>query len=1078
LDLFFRFSLPLAVPFLTTIWFRFFVPNGLRLLRYNQNLLYIEVEKGDEDDGVGEDNDSSSSSSSDNDDDDDDSSSSSSDDNDSTAAAHAAATGQSPKSLKKPAVPKAEKGLDDDDTASIENSSPESGKKPSSGGEEKEQATGDVKQKGKDSSTAKSPDQKRAARKKGPKKETPSKADAKPTTVAEKDKDAHPPGNESTPTPMDVDDESKPSPELKVDTGTAAVASSAEKSNGGTGDAQTSPDDKSTPTKPKKLQLNRSIYLNERDGDENTALHVAIHARKLEHVRILLEAGASCRMKSDGSWPLHTAISLGALRNNRQFAYECVVLLLEHGADIAAKDDSMHTPLFLTCMFNVPQIASYILSDEDGESTLNVRADRAGNRPLHAAAKYDTLANPSFSKAAAASVTGAHPVPHHHHPDGTVVHAMRPIPVFPEKDESDGKVPTAAEATAGVSASPQAQSTEALLTQLLLGTNGIEVDALNAMGQTPLHVACLRGNWPVARLLLEAGADVSIEDRRGYTPGQLAYKRGLFMPVDLTAVLGDPPFEPGRFPSPRDLIYDPDGPTVLLCHELCILHRTCPPIRRDAPEPPPENVRRLHVLVDPETGILRSGEFGNLVWKDKARRAAVADILKIHDYSYVESISQMTSTIPDHPSAIAHLDADTAISHWSYEAAMRAAGSVCEAVDKVVTQECRNAFCAVRPPGHHAGPRGIVRCANDPEGSHGFCLLNNVAIGAAYARCMYRNEGIQKIAIIDFDVHHGNGTEEVIRQLVPTIERATVRTPFAQGELTATQYRPWLDETDIQNVFFASTHGYGNRGMEQAGYFYPASGKTHTSEAITHPAMVENPGLSDFILSQTWARMGEDSRTNCCKIINVGLELPDGDGDPISRSMKQRLELRDAYRNNVLPNLREFDPDLIFISAGFDAHKKDTMNFGYVGMVEDDYEWLTEQIVKVANLCCNGRLVSVLEGGYKIHGGIVSPFARSVASHVRGLVDGGRSRELYDPRDCDWEGKFEHHVYDRRERKKEQEREQLRQMEQANRQNIIQQLAAQGGTPEDPDAPSRKRKRNPVDYKELFKQMQEQGFAS
>ncbi|EEC45284.1 predicted protein, partial [Phaeodactylum tricornutum CCAP 1055/1] len=284
------------------------------------------------------------------------------------------------------------------------------------------------------------------------------------------------------------------------------------------------------------------------------------------------------------------------------------------------------------------------------------------------------------------------------------------------------------------------------------------------------------------------------------------------------------------------------------------------------------------------------------------------------------------------------LDPDTAISHWTFEAAMRAAGSVCQAVDQVIAGENRNAFCAVRPPGHHAGPTGIVKCANDPEGgSHGFCLLNNVAIGAAYARSMYRHEGIQKVAIVDFDVHHGNGTEEIIRNLVPLTEKATIRTPFAVGELSSSTYRPWLDETDIHNVFFSSTHGYGHRGFEQPGWFYPASGKSGVSESITNPAMVEKPN--------------------------------------------QRLELRDTYRQKIFPHLREFDPDLIFISAGFDAHRKDTMNFGYVGMVEEDYEWVTEQLVKIANTCCNGRVVSVLEGGYKIHGGIVSPFARSVASH-------------------------------------------------------------------------------------------------
>lgn len=450
----------------------------------------------------------------------------------------------------------------------------------------------------------------------------------------------------------------------------------------------------------------------------------------------------------------------------------------------------------------------------------------------------------------------------------------------------------------------------------------------------------------------------------------------------------------------------------------------------------------------------------------------------------MESISQLCSSIPDHPNAIAHLDADTAVSRWSFEAALRAAGSVCEAVDKVVAGDCRNAFCAIRPPGHHAGPRGIVRCPNDPDGgSHGFCLLNNVAIGAAYARSMYRNEGIRKVAIIDFDVHHGNGTEEIIRKLVPNVEKGTVRTPFAIGELVSTKYTPWLDESDIQDVFFASTHGYGPRGLEfadlpagQGGWFYPASGTTHTSDAIANPSMVETPSLNDFLVSQTWTRMGEDSRANCCKILNCGLGLPSRDAIP----GMQRLELRDSYRQKILPHLRDFDPDIIFISAGFDAHKKDTMNFGYVGMVEDDYEWVTEQLVKIANTCCNGRIVSVLEGGYKIHGGIVSPFARSVASHVRGLVDGGGSRELYDSQDCEWESQFERHLVDERERKRQQKLEKMRQLAAQSAQNMFANAAAgaAGGDdiPEDPDAPSRKRRRR-VDYKDLYAQMKKEGFA-
>jgi len=377
--------------------------------------------------------------------------------------------------------------------------------------------------------------------------------------------------------------------------------------------------------------------LNERDDDENTALHIAIHNRKLEHVKLLLEAGASFRIRCDGSLPIHTAISIGAIREQTQFSYECVVLLHELGADLSVKDDSVHTPLFLACMANLPQIVSFILSDEDGLATLNTRADRAGNRPLHAAAKYDTLDNPSFSKAAASIATGQSRAVAHHHPDGSLDSATKPIPGFPGKLESAMLGHHSAISSPPPSANLSVTtSTEALLTQVLLGTNGIEVDSLNVLGQTPLHVACMRRNWPVARLLLQAGANPSTSDRRGYTPGQLAYKRAMPIPNDLADVLGDPP-ETGLIPPPRELIVDPDGSTILLCHELCSLHRTCPPILRDSPEPPPENVRRLEVLVDPETGILRSGEFGNLVWKSEARRAAIVDVLKVSTRRIVHS---------------------------------------------------------------------------------------------------------------------------------------------------------------------------------------------------------------------------------------------------------------------------------------------------------------------------------------------------------------------------------------------------------------------------------------------------------
>jgi ankyrin repeat protein len=386
------------------------------------------------------------------------------------------------------------------------------------------------------------------------------------------------------------------------------------------GKMDTTPEQKAPKAKKKKPKYYCPHNLNERDNDENTPLHVAIHARKLEHVKLLVEAGASVHKKSDGSPPVHVAVSLGSLAKHAQFAYDCVVVLDENGADCTAKDDTLQTPLYLACMYNVPQIASYILSTETGLATLNARADRSQGRALHAAAKFDTIASAKAVRPSA-SISGPHArIPQlHHHPDGTVANALHHIPGYPGKTGAGSvKLPSAAPA-----------STQSLLTQVLLGTSGIEIDALNSVGQTPLHVACCRGNWAVVRLLLKAGASPDIADRRGFTPGQVAHKRGMPIPNDLLEILGGPPSS-GTVAPPRDLIVDPDTNTLLLTHELCGLHKTCPLIRRDSSnEPPPENVRRLQVLVDQETGILRTGEFNRCTWENETRRAAMVDILKV-----------------------------------------------------------------------------------------------------------------------------------------------------------------------------------------------------------------------------------------------------------------------------------------------------------------------------------------------------------------------------------------------------------------------------------------------------------------
>jgi acetoin utilization deacetylase AcuC-like enzyme len=211
---------------------------------------------------------------------------------------------------------------------------------------------------------------------------------------------------------------------------------------------------------------------------------------------------------------------------------------------------------------------------------------------------------------------------------------------------------------------------------------------------------------------------------------------------------------------------DPASATLVIAPDLCATHhRTAPePLARSGPEPPPENVRRLKVTVGRTAGLLRARTgllAARLAWREDAAPAGAADVLRVHDWPYIRSLQAACASIPPGPAAIAHLDGDTAICRDTFGAALIAAGAVIDAVDAVVAGSARHAFCAVRPPGHHAGPSGVVPCANDPAGSHGFCLLNNVAIGAAYALSQYRGDGrggagaggrpvVRRVAILDF----------------------------------------------------------------------------------------------------------------------------------------------------------------------------------------------------------------------------------------------------------------------------------------------------------------------------------------
>ncbi|KAG5177795.1 hypothetical protein JKP88DRAFT_350538 [Tribonema minus] len=878
-----------------------------------------------------------------------------------------------------------------------------------------------------------------------------------------------------------------------------------------------------------------AVDVDERDGDGATALHVALLSRQLGAVKALLEAGAGPNRGLEGSLPAHIALTVGAVPRHAPFALAALKLLLQHEADPTAKDDRGQTPLHLAANFNLLDCLQLLID------TVSKSGGADG-----------AAASPSAATAAAAA---APPPPLRDFLDARERQGLRALHLAAAAAVDDAAACVAALLAAG--ASPALRS---------------------ALGDTPLHAAAAHARWGAARALLAAAPDAAAAaNKRGATPAAAAAARrrrgggARAVPPDLAEALGGAAAAEaeGEGEGGEEL------PTLVMKHALCEAHYSCPPIRRSGPEPPPENVRRLEVIYDEDTGVLSAAEFAGVEWDADPPRAALADVLRVHEYGYVSRaaladvlrvheygcisrLQQLCASIPDAPTAIKHLDGDTAVSRASYEAALRAAGSVCSAIDRVcggggsgARRRNRNAFCAVRPPGHHAGPRQGGAAL---QGSHGFCLLNNVAIGAAYARHMHRGpDGISKVAIVDFDVHHGNGTEEIVRGLAPHEETATVETPFCVGTLHRTRFAPWLAEDDAAHCLFVSVHGYGKKEPMyerlQGGWFYPGSGPTARPEAIPEvPAAVPaapspvaaaaaaaavEPGgwfyagsgptarlevilevpaavlrrrrrWPPLLLLRQWpplclpppllplsqpalspeaaasaappvaepeadaaATAADDSAMDvepksppraqpppaaaaaaaaalerpCPMILDVGLPLPQPHDTP-GRSRLQwrnaysRLQWRDAHRKEVLPALVEFNPDIILISAGFDAHRKDVINFGYIGLLDEDYEWVTAQLVQVANRCCDGRVVSVLEGGYRIQGGPVSAFGRSVAGHVRALREGCASRAPWSRRDAAWEADFEAAALaekERRRRAKQAERMAAMEQERAHR---------------------------------------------
>ncbi|MFN4143576.1 histone deacetylase family protein [Aestuariivirga sp.] len=314
--------------------------------------------------------------------------------------------------------------------------------------------------------------------------------------------------------------------------------------------------------------------------------------------------------------------------------------------------------------------------------------------------------------------------------------------------------------------------------------------------------------------------------------------------------------------------------TLLFTHPASLRHVT--------PNGHPERIDRIRAV----NQILSSEHFRDLERRE-APLGRDEDILRAHAYEHLERVRAMSPT-----EGFEYLDPDTAMSPGTLEAALRAVGAATAAVDAVFRAEAENAFCALRPPGHHAETRRAM----------GFCFFNQAAVAAHYARHAYDAE---RVAVVDFDVHHGNGTQDIF----------------------------WSDA----NMFYGSTHQMP---------LYPGTGS------------VQETGVGN--------------------IFNAPLRAGDGSE-----------QFREAMSSVILPALDAFGPDLVIISAGFDAHHRDPL--GSLQLTEEDFAWVTLRLMEAAEIHCGGRVVSVLEGGYDLQG-----LAASAGIHVQALMRGNAEFEAPD----------------------------------------------------------------------------------
>lgn len=307
--------------------------------------------------------------------------------------------------------------------------------------------------------------------------------------------------------------------------------------------------------------------------------------------------------------------------------------------------------------------------------------------------------------------------------------------------------------------------------------------------------------------------------------------------------------------------------TALFTHPACMGH--------DTGDYHPECAERLRLLLS-----TLSGEDFQFLERMEAPRASSEQILRAHDSDHLDFVRDNLPTGDDY----AHLDPDTVVSEGSWEAALRSAGAAVGAVDAVMKGEVKNAFCATRPPGHHAESRAVL----------GFCLFNNAAIGAMHAQAVH---GAKRVVVFDIDVHHGNGTQDI-----------------------------FYAHPDLMYV------------------------STHEDESFPGTGQPEETGVAGNI---------------------INIVLPQGSGSEPWRA---------AVADKILPAIRKFKPDLLMISAGFDAHALDPM--AHMKLTTEDFSWVTHELCKLAEEVCQGRIVSVLEGGYDLKSLTVS-----CAAHVKALLE-------------------------------------------------------------------------------------------